>query len=215
MSLQFLLCKKKEKKKERDWEHCLIFHFQLRRKKYATSQIKKSFSRVNNIFFGDKIDHSFHSVCVDTLQTLPTLNWTMWMLNTTTTKQLNNNFKIKIDSQAVSLKSRRICLWRLSLRVFFFTHRNGDNNWAFDDPPIGGVLIYVPTPAEESASRGGTEGERLRYETVGAATEFLSTLVGFIWYSLTHAGHFKEVYRRKDGSEYVNVFVCVHARWWR
>lgn len=163
MSLQFLLCKKKKRETE---NIVSFFTFSSEEKKYATSQIKKSFSRVNNIFFGDKIDHSFHSVCVDTLQTLPTLNWTMWMLNTTTTKQLNNSFKIKINSQAVSLKRRRICLWRLSLIksfwVFFFTHRNGDNNWAFDDPPIGGVLIYVPTPAEKSTSRGATEGERLR-----------------------------------------------------
>lgn len=50
--------------------------------------------------------------------------------------------------------------------LFFFTYRNRDDNWAFDDPPVGGVLIYVPASAEESASL--------------AATECGSTLVGFI-----------------------------------
>lgn len=98
---------------------------------------------------------------VDILQTLPTLNM-MWLLNT------------KPGCWRVApMGVRRVYGWcphffdkvHLRSRLLFFTHRNGDDNWAFDDPPIGGVLIYVPTPAEESASV--------------AATEFGSAFIGY------------------------------------
>lgn len=40
----------------------------------------------------------------------------------------------------------------IQIKIVFLTDCNGDDNWAFDDPPIGGVLINVPTSAEERTS---------------------------------------------------------------
>lgn len=34
------------------------------------------------------------------------------------------------------------------------TYGDGHNDGPFDDPPIGGALVYVPTPAEENMGRG-------------------------------------------------------------
>lgn len=78
----------------------------------------------------------------------------------------------------------------LSIRVCSFTHCNGHHDWTFDDPPIGGVLIYVPAPAEESKLSGA---QTSTVERVGAAPEFLST-------SVTVEFVFINTCRKLDGS---------------